>query len=72
MVPRGDTTSRHSNKPRIRSWDPRLTGYKELGHTRISESQRKLDWKNSETCRISRSQEHGITGSERELDSEEF
>ena len=44
---------------------------KELGHTSISGSQRNLTAKNSDTPRISGSQETTIKGSQRKLDSEE-
>jgi hypothetical protein len=45
MVPRGGTTSRCSNMPRIiGSQDPWIPGSQEFGHTRISGSQKKLDY----------------------------
>ena len=56
MVPRGDTTSRCSNTPRI-------LGSQELSHTRISGSQKKLECQELHTqkLRITGSWNHRIT-----------
>ena len=56
---------------RAGSQDNRISGYPKVGHTSISGSQRNLTAKNSDTPRISGSQEPTIKGSQRKLDSEE-
>jgi hypothetical protein len=52
---------------RPRSKDPRIPGSQELGHTRISRSQRQLY--SQELCHT---RDLRITGPQRQLDSEEF
>jgi hypothetical protein len=64
-TPRGSSTLRCSNNPRI-------TRSQELGHARISGSRSSLTPRSSDTVRISGSQDHRITGSQRQLDSKEF
>jgi hypothetical protein len=57
MILSGDTTSRHCNMPRF-------LGYQELGFTRISGSQRKLDYKElwqTQNIRFTGSRNHRIT-----------
>jgi hypothetical protein len=67
-VPRGDTTSRCFNTPRILEFqDPRIP--EAWSHQDLRGS---LTAKNSDTLRISGSQDPRITGSQRNLDSEEF
>jgi hypothetical protein len=65
-TPRGSSTPRCSNMPRITgSLDHRITGSQELGHTRISGSERgSLTPRSSDTHRISGSQDHRITESQ--------
>jgi hypothetical protein len=69
MVSRGGTTPRHSHTS---TQDLRIPGSLELGHTRSQGLRGSLNPRNSDTPRISGSQDPGITGSQRNLDSEEI
>jgi hypothetical protein len=71
MVLKGDTISRHYNKTQ----DLRTRGSQDNRSwvtISISGTQRSLNAKNSDTPRISGSQELIFKGSQRKLDSEEF